>query len=71
MLAAFTAADAIDAFLAAGSEANRAAVKFAIVDGEQLFGIVQEVAQGVLMNPMGPRTFGFELAICRDIMNAH
>ena len=68
MLAAFTAADAIDAFLAAGSEANRASVKFAVVDGEQLFGIVEQVAEGVLVNPMGPRTFGFELGTCRDIM---
>ncbi len=70
MLAAFTAADAVDAFLAAGSEANRAAVKFAIVDGVQLFGIVQDVAQGVMMNPMGPHTFGFELAVCRQIASA-
>ncbi|HEY1959424.1 MAG TPA: hypothetical protein VGH28_27625 [Polyangiaceae bacterium] len=69
MLAAFTAADAIDAFLAAGSEENRASVRFAIVDGDQLFGIVQDVAQGVLMNPMGPRTFGFELGTCREIAN--
>jgi hypothetical protein len=67
MLAAFCAADAIDAFLAAGSDENRAQVKFAIVDGRQLFGIVQDVALGVLMNPMGPRTFGFELDVCRDI----
>jgi hypothetical protein len=67
MLAAFTAPDAIDAFLSAGSAENRAAVKFAIVDGEQLFGIVQNMAQGVLVNPMGPRTFGLELDVCRQI----
>ena len=70
MLAAFTAADAIDAFLQAGSAENRAAVKFVIVDGGQLFGTVQQIASGVLMNPMGPRTFGFELPACRDIAAA-
>jgi hypothetical protein len=70
MLAAFTAADAIDAFLAAGSEANRAAVKFAVVDGEQLFGIAPQVAKGVIVNPMGPRTFGFELDTCSAIAAA-
>ncbi len=70
MLAAFTAADAIDAFLAAGSAENRTLVKFIIVDGLQLFGTVHEIASGVLMNPMGPRTFGFELDACRDIAAA-
>lgn len=70
MLAAFTAPDAIDLFLAAGSEENRANVKFVIVDGEQLFGTVHELASGVLMNPMGPRTFGFQLPACRDIAAA-
>jgi hypothetical protein len=70
MLAAFTAADAIDAFLAVGSESDRQRVKFAIIDGAQLFGTVHQLANGVLMNPMGPRTFGFELPTCRDIANA-
>lgn len=70
MLAAFTAADAIDAFLAAGSAENRAQVKFAIVDGEQLFGIVEGVAKGVLINAAGPKTFGFELDACREIAAA-
>lgn len=70
MLAAFTAADAIDAFLAAGSDENRAQVKFAVIDGEQLFGTVEELAQGVLINPMGPRTFGVELPACREIAAA-
>jgi hypothetical protein len=70
MVAAFTAPDAVDAFLAAGSDANRAAVKFLLIDGDQLFGVVQQLAQGVLMNPMGPRTFGFELSACRDIAAA-
>jgi hypothetical protein len=70
MLAAFTAADAIDAFLAAGSDENRAKVQFAVIDGSQLFGVVEQVAKGVLMNPMGPRTFGFELDVCRDVMAA-
>lgn len=67
MLAAFTAADAIDAFLAAGSEENRQQVKFALLDGEQLFGSIHEIASGVLMNAMGPRTFGFDLEACREI----
>jgi hypothetical protein len=70
MLAAFTAADAIDAFLAVGSESDRQRVKFVLIDGQQLFGTVHELASGVLMNPMGPRTFGFELPACRDIANA-
>jgi hypothetical protein len=70
MLAAFTAADSIDAFLAAGSEENRAQVKFALIDGAQLFGTVHEIASGVLMNAMGPRTFGFELDTCREIAGA-
>ncbi len=70
MLAAFTAADAIDAFLAVGSESDRARVKFVVIDGQQLFGTVHQIAGGVLMNPMGPRTFGFDLQACRDIANA-
>ncbi|MCU0696027.1 MAG: hypothetical protein MUC96_05825 [Myxococcaceae bacterium] len=70
MLAAFTAADAIDRFLAAGSDENRRLVKFAIVDGSQLFPIAQQVAQGVLMNPMGPSTFGFDLEACREVAAA-
>jgi hypothetical protein len=67
MVAAFATADAIDAFLAIGSESDRARVKFAIVDGETLFGEVAKMAQGVLVNPAGPRPFGFELAVCGDI----
>lgn len=70
MLAAFTAADAIDAFLDAGSDENRSLVKFAVISGAQLFGVVKDVAQGVLMNPMGPRTLGFDLQTCRDIVAA-
>jgi hypothetical protein len=73
MVAAFSAADAIDAFLANGSDADRARVKFVVLDGEQLFGedVIRSLgASGVVMNPFGPRTFGFELATCREIMAA-
>jgi hypothetical protein len=70
MVAAFTAVDAVNAFLAIGSEENRAAVKFIVIDGESLFGSAPDIAQGVLVNPAGPRTFGFTLEACRDILQA-
>ena len=70
MLAAFTAHDALERFLATGTEENRAAVKVVAVDGEQLFGIVGNVASGVLVNPAGPHTLGLDQATCQAIAAA-
>lgn len=71
MVAAFTAEDAIDMFLATGSEENRKTVKFVAVDGEVLFGQAgPQMAQGVIVNVAGPRPFGFDLEACRDIASA-
>jgi hypothetical protein len=71
MVAAFTADDAIDRFLATGSEENRKAVKFATVGGEELFGNAgPTLAQGVIVNVAGPHPYGFDLEGCRDVANA-
>lgn len=71
MVAAFTAEDAIEAFLATGTAENRAKVKFVAVDGDVLFGEAgPKLAQGVIVNIAGPRTFGFDLEVCRDIATA-
>jgi hypothetical protein len=71
MVAAFTAEDAVNRFLATGTEENRVAVKFVRVDGEALFEhAAPQLAQGVIVNIAGPRTFGFDLTICKDIAGA-
>lgn len=71
MIAAFTAEDAVDRFVASGTEADRARVKFVGVDGETLFGkAAPAMAQGVIVNIAGPRTYGFVLDTCRDIASA-
>jgi hypothetical protein len=67
MVIAFTAPDALAAFIATGSAENREAVNRIVVDGKTLFGEVSGMAKGVLVNPAGPRTFGVELAMCREI----
>jgi hypothetical protein len=70
MVAAFTSVDQAEAFLATGSAEQRAKVNWIQVDGDQLFGVVQDIAQGVIINFAGPRPFGFELATCQDIAKA-
>jgi hypothetical protein len=71
MIAAFTAEDAVDQFLATGSAENRARVKFVQVDGDALFAVAApQMAEGVIVNIAGPRTFGFDLARCRDVASA-
>jgi hypothetical protein len=70
MIAAFTAADAAEAFLATGSPEQRANVKFVQISGDQLFGVVEQIAQGVIVNVAGPQSFGLELATCKEIAAA-
>jgi hypothetical protein len=67
VLAAFTSPDQVEAFLASGSEDNRKNVKLARVNGEQLFGVVGQVAQGVMVNAMGDRPIGLPLDVCDAI----
>jgi hypothetical protein len=70
MVAAFTAWDAIERFLATGSDDNRAKVKFVTIAGEDLFATNPSVAQGVIVNVAGPKTYGFDLAACADVLAA-
>jgi hypothetical protein len=70
MIAAFTAHDAVDAFLAAGNDESRAAVKLVRVDGPTLFGDVAGMAQGVIVNNFGPKAFGFDAQACRKVLAA-
>jgi hypothetical protein len=70
MIAAFTASDTVDAFLATGSDEDRHRVNLIEVDGATLFGEVAAMASGILLNAAGPHTFGFDLAMCRSIAAA-
>lgn len=70
MVVAFSGPDAVDAFLATGSDEDRRNVNLIEVDGATLFGEVAAMASGVLLNAAGPRTFGFELPVCRSIATA-
>jgi hypothetical protein len=71
MVAAFTAEDRVETFLATGSEADRGRVKFVRVDGVQLFGTAgPTLAQGVIVNYGSEHPFGFMLDACRDIAAA-
>jgi len=67
MVPAFSTPDAVEAFLATGSDDDRKNVNLVEVDGSTLFGEVGPMASGVLLNPAGPRTFGLPLAMCRSI----
>jgi hypothetical protein len=69
MLAVFTAEDAAQAFLETGSDAERAAVRWVVTDGA-VFEIGPRVADGVIINAMGPATFGFTRELCADIVAA-
>ncbi len=68
MIAAFTTEDAVDAFLATGSAANRAKVKFVGTPGDELFGNASQTAQGVIVNIAGPKPYGFDLDACADVV---
>jgi len=68
MLAAFTAEDAAMAFLNTGSEAERAAVRWLVTEGSAVFELGPQLADGVIVNPMGPATFGYTADACRDIL---
>ena len=71
MVAAFTAPDHADAFLATGSDADRERVNFVAVDGAQLFGSAgPTIAQGVIVNFASERPFGFTVQGCRDVMES-
>ena len=71
MVPASTAEDAVDRFVESGSKEDQARVSFVGVDGETLFGqVAPAMAQGVLVNVAGPRTYGFTLETCRDIATA-
>jgi len=68
MIAAFTAPDAAHAFVAAGAAEDRAAVKFHMIDGAQLFGLAEKLgARGVLVNSAGPHAFAIQLETCKRI----
>jgi hypothetical protein len=67
MLAAFTSEDAAKAFLDTGTDAERAAVRWLVTDGS-IFEIGTQMASGVIVNAMGPATFGFLPDVCGDIL---
>ena len=68
MLAAFTSEDAALAFLNTGSETERAAVRWLVTEGSAVFEIGPQLANGVIVNAMGPATFGYTADACRDIL---
>jgi hypothetical protein len=68
MVAAFTAQDRVEAFLATGNDTDRANVKFTVLDGTHLFGSAGSIAQGVVVNYGSPETVGFMLDACHDVM---
>ncbi|MFN0251691.1 MAG: hypothetical protein ACKV2T_32745 [Kofleriaceae bacterium] len=70
MLAAFTAQDRVEAFLATGNDTDRANVKFTMLGGAQLFGSAATVAKGVIVNYGSPAPVGFLLDACREIMES-
>jgi hypothetical protein len=67
MIAVFTAEDAAKAFLDTGSDAERAAVRWIVADGSTVFQLAK-MADGIIVNPMGPATFGFLPDACADIL---
>ncbi len=68
MVAAFTAEDRVDAFLATGNDTDRANVKFVRLSGEQLFGSAGSLGQGVIVNFGSENPVGFMLDACKDVM---
>ncbi len=71
MVAAFTAEDMIETFMATGSDADRERVSFVRVTGEELFGTAgPTLAKGVIVNFASAHPYGFTLDACRDITAA-
>lgn len=71
MIAAFTTLEGIDEFLATGSEANRASVRFVEVPGDLVFTeIGPRLAEGVIVNIASDHPFGFDRAACQLIADA-
>ncbi len=70
MVAAFTALDEVERFLAMGSAENRASVRLVSVTGRELFSDPGKVADGIILNLFGPRPTGFDLDACRQILAA-
>lgn len=70
MVAAFTADDRVDAFLATGNDSDREKVKFVRLSGEQLFSSAGTLGKGVIVNYGSEHPVGFMLDACRSIMES-